>query len=141
MSQVTCLNNQKGSDIESRGVYNPQGVTVLNAAFIILSTFVGVGVLGLPFAFYQMGPIYAMAIVTILALTKIVTVQLYLDAMDMIPSKPRTLVAIGHDLFGNTAMYLIAGIVAFNYLSLNMCYLIVLGKTLASWNIDVFGIQ
>lgn len=61
--------------------------------------------------------------------------------MDMIPSKPRTLVAIGHDLFGNTAMYLIAGIVAFNYLSLNMCYLIVLGKTLASWNIDVFGIQ
>lgn len=81
-----------------------------------------------------------MVFVTMLALTKVVTVQLYLDAMEMIPSRPRTLVSIGHDLFGKGAMYFIAGVIAFNYLGLNMCYLIVLGKTLASWTTDVFGV-
>ena len=61
--------------------------------------------------------------------------------MDMMPSKPRTIIVMGQDLFGNYAMYLIAGIVALNYICLNMCYLIVLGETLASWHVDVFGLS
>ena len=74
----------------------------------------------------------------IYVIIKVLTVQLYLDCMEIIPSKPRTLVGIGVYLYGRKAMYVISLMIVLNQIALNMCYLIVLGKTLASWSIDVF---
>ena len=64
---------------------------------------------------------------------KVVTVQQYLDCMLLLPKKPTTLIGIGYNLYGSKAVYLISVMIILNAIGLTMCYLIVLGSTLASW--------
>ena len=119
-------------------IINPKGLNFLNGAFVLLSVFVGCGVLSLPYAYYQIGIGTSILICIFQVLLKGFTVGLYLDSMRIIPSKPTTLIGIGMYVCGRFALFAITLMITINQISLNMVYLIVLGNTLSSLCIDVF---
>ena len=59
--------------------------------------------------------------------------------MSIIPAQPQTMIGIGVHLYGRKVMYVITLMIFVNQISLNICYLIVLGKTLVSFSNDIFG--
>ena len=81
-----------------------------------------------------------MLIIVITSL-KTITVQLYIDSMDLIPSKPKTMGGIGQELFGKGGLLFVTSISSFNFIAFTICYLIVLGKIMASWCVDVFALN
>lgn len=93
----------------------------------LVSTIVGGGIVGLPFAFYNMGLATGIAFLIFMAFQTVYTTVLYTGAMDIIPGKPESLFEIGFTLFGRRSIFFICGIIMFNSVGLMLMYLILFG--------------
>jgi amino acid permease len=67
--------------------------------FTVVSTIVGGGIVGLPYAIQQMGLYCSSIIMVIFALHQLNTSWLYISSKDLIEGKPESIYEIGYMLF------------------------------------------
>ena len=112
-------------------------LSTIGAALTLISTIVGGGIVGLPFAFYNLGLQYGLLFLLFMALQTVYSTKLYCGAKDLIPGKPESLFEIGFVLFGRGSIFLICGIIMFNSVGLMLVYLILFGGNFATLMINV----
>ena len=98
----------------------------------IISTIVGGGIVGLPYAFYYTGLALGISFILVMALQTVCSVELYLAAKDFLPGKPESLFEIGYIIFKRNSIFLICSIIILNSFGLMLVYFIVFGDTLSS---------
>ena len=106
------------------------------AALAIVSTIVGGGIVGIPYAFYYTGLGLGIALIVFMGLQTVSSVKIYLEAKDILPGKPQSLFEIGYMLYKRNSIFIISAIIIFNSFGLMMVYFIVFGDTLRSVAMD-----
>lgn len=106
-------------------------------SFALISTIIGGGIVGLPFAFQTMGFWAAAAILIFAAFQELNSTQLYLGSKDLIPGKPESLYEIGFMLYKRASIFFISAIIAINGFGLCMVYFITFGEIVESIFLDM----
>ena len=107
-------------------------LTKVAAALTLISTIVGGGIVGLPFAFYYTGLFIGVTLIVLMAIQTVFSVRLYLAAKDFLPGNPESLFEIGYILFKRSSIFYICIIIILNSSGLMLIYFIVFGDTLSS---------
>jgi amino acid permease len=107
-------------------------LTKIGAALALISTIVGGGIVGLPFAFYYTGLGLGVLLLVLMAIQTVYSVKLYLAAKDFLPGLPESLFEIGFILYKRSSIFYICAIIIVNSFGLMMIYFIVFGDTLSS---------
>ena len=107
----------------------------------IVSTVVGGGIVGLPYAFIELGLWLSLACMILVVLQTLNSNWLYLKAKDLIPSKPESLYELGYILLGRPSIFFISGCLTLNSFGLLMVYFIIFADTMSSICKDVFKIS
>ena len=105
-------------------------LTTFGAVLTVVSTMVGGGIVGIPYAFLQMGLIISLALMIFTVLITINQTWLYLQVKDLIPGKPESLYEMGYMLMKRKSIFLISIILNVNSLGLVMVYFIVYSSTI-----------
>jgi amino acid permease len=108
------------------------GLSLAGAALAVISTIVGGGIVGLPFAFYNSGLPAGLVILLLMCLQTVASTRIYLACKDLLPGQPETLFEIGYVLFKRSSIFMISMVLIFNSFGLIMVYFIVFGDTLSS---------
>ena len=103
----------------------------------MISTIVGGGIVGLPFAFYYTGLFIGVTLVVLMAIQTVFSVRLYLAAKDLLPGAPESLFEIGFILFKRSSIFYVSTIIIANSSGLMLIYFIVFGDTLSSLVINL----
>ena len=104
----------------------------MGAALTIISTTIGGGIVGLPYAFYYTGLGLGTAMIIFMAVQTVCSVELFLAAKDFLPGKPESLFEIGYILFKRSSIFFICAIIILNSFGLMLIYFIVFGDALGS---------
>lgn len=107
-------------------------LTKIGAALALVSTVVGGGIVGLPFAFYYTGIGAGLLLLFLMGIQTVYSVKLYLAAKDFLPGSPESLFEIGYILFKRNSIFYICTIIILNSFGLMLIYFIVFGDTLSS---------
>ena len=116
-------------------------LTMFGGTLTILSTIVGGGIVGLPYAFLELGVAVALVLVIVFSIITINTSWIYLKAKDLIPGKPESMYEMGYMLVGRSSIFALSVILVLNSLGLCMGYFIIFSNTLASFIKDAAGID
>jgi len=116
-------------------------LTMFGGTLTILSTIVGGGIVGLPYAFLELGLWVSLFLITAMSLITINTSWIYLKAKDLIPGKPESMYEIGYMLVGRSSIFMLSVILVLNSLGLCMGYFIIFSNTFASFVKDVADID
>ena len=108
-----------------------EGLTVFSGMLAVVSTVIGGGIVGIPFAFLNFGIPLATVVCILIIVATNETIRLYLAAKDRIPDMPESLYEIGYMLFGRAAIIFIAATLAVTSLGVCMIYFITFGDTTA----------
>ena len=131
--------SMKGDEKDLPG--DSHALTTFGAVLTVVSTMVGGGIVGLPYAFLQMGLWISLALMMFTVLITINQTWLYLQVKDLIPGKPESLYEMGYMLLKRKSIFLISGILNVNSLGLVMVYFIVYSNTIQSVVTDLSGLQ
>ena len=101
---------------------------------------VGGGIVGLPYAFLELGIVMSCVLMFIVALLTINSTWLYLKAKDLVMGKPESLYELGYVILGRQSIFMISSILVLNAFGLVMVYFIVFSDTMASVIGDLFSI-
>jgi amino acid permease len=108
------------------------GLSTFGAALTIVSTIVGGGIVGLPFAFYTTGLPTGIVILVLMCLQTVASTKLYLCCKDLLPGQPESLFEMGFVLFKRSSIFVISGVLIFNSFGLMLLYFIIFGDTMSS---------
>lgn len=97
-----------------------------------MSTIIGGGIVGIPYAFYYLSLEVGLTVVAAMAFQTVLSVKIYLEAKDLIPGSPESLFEIGFILFKRRSIFFVCFIIIFNSLGLMLIYFIVFGDTMSS---------
>jgi len=87
-----------------------EGLTVFTGILAMISTCVGGGIVGLPYAMYHFGiPVALVMNLGTMAITNF-SAYIYLKTKDLIPDKPDSLFEIGYMCMGRKSIFMIATI-------------------------------
>jgi len=108
-----------------------EGLSANSAALAIVSTIIGGGIVGLPYAMLLLG--FVVGIFTNLVFCFITAMSglIFLKLRENIPGKPNSLFEIGYMLQGRKSIFLVAGTQIFFSFGLMIIYFIVFGDTAA----------
>jgi amino acid permease len=106
----------------------------------IISTIVGGGIVGLPYAFLELGLWLSLICMFLVAIQTLNSIWIYLKAKDLIPTKPESLYELGFILLGRKSIFFISGCLALNSFGLLMVYFIVFSETMMTICQDVGNI-
>ena len=129
MSKFASMRNTRLSKRFSM-IAGEEGLTLFSGILALISTCVGGGIVGLPFAFLYLGIPTAIILNILVIIATCYTVSLYLGIKDAVPDKPESLYEIGYMLIGRNSIFVIATIMIINSLGLCMIYFITFGDTL-----------
>ena len=99
----------------------------------VISTMVGGGIVGVPYAFYQFGIIPATVFMLIMGILTVNSSWLYMKAMMLVPGKPESIFEIGYILFKRNSIFAFSGVLFANSFGICMVYFIIFGSTLGSF--------
>lgn len=111
------------------------------AAFTVISTIVGGGIVSLPNGFYYNGIVIGLALVILMALQTTYSARLYMLARELLPGSPESMYEIGYILFKRNSIFFISAILIFNSFGLMLIYFIVFGDTMASLVLNLSGLS
>ena len=116
-----------------------EGLTTVGGALAVVSTIIGGGIVGLPFAIYLLGLAFGFSLnITVVYMTYLSGV-LYLKTRELIPGTPNSLFEIGYILKGKASIYGVAIVMLMNSMGLILIYLIVFSTTAAQLVGGYFG--
>lgn len=107
-----------------------EGLTLFSGILALISTVVGGGIVGVPYAFINLGIPTAIVLNILVVIATIYTVSLYLGIKDAVPGQPESLYEIGYMLIGRKSIFIIGGILFVNSLGACMIYFITFGDTM-----------
>ena len=107
-----------------------EGLTLFSGILALISTCVGGGIVGLPYAFLYLGIPTAIVLNVLVIIATSYTVSLYLGIKDAVPDKPTSLYELGYMLNGRASIFIIAITMIINSLGLCMIYFITFGDTM-----------
>jgi amino acid permease len=113
-----------------RSFRDAEGLTTWSGALALISTIIGGGIVGLPFAFYYLGIPLALAFNVLAVLMTRESGRLYLAMHALVPDRPDSLYEIGYMLSGRSTIFVNAIICVVNSIGLMMIYFIVFSETM-----------
>jgi amino acid permease len=109
-----------------------KGLSTFEAALALLSTIVGGGIVGIPYAIYHCGIPLGIFLNISLVLTTYYSFVLYLGAKNQIPVQVESLYEIGFVAVGRSSIFFISVIQLISSFGLMLIYFITFGDTFAS---------
>ena len=97
----------------------------------IVSTIIGGGIVGLPFAINTLGLVLGVSLNLLVCYITFVSGSLYLALRNIVPGRPNSLYEIGYMVHGRNAIFYVAIVSVVNSFGLMMIYFIVFSTTAA----------
>jgi len=113
-------------------------MNVSEASLSAISTIIGGGIVGLPFAFYNLGFIVGLIVEIFFSYLTRLSCEVYLAAKDLIPGRLDSLYEIGYMVTGRSSIFLISLIISINSFGLMMIYFNIFAKISQSVAISIF---
>jgi amino acid permease len=107
----------------------------------LISTNVGGGIVGVPFAFLHLGVPLGIALTALAAFQTQISCKLYLQTRSMIPGKLESYYELGFMLYGRLSIYYISAVIAIQAFGLMMVYFIVFADISRSIVVQVFKLS
>lgn len=98
------------------------------ATLSLLSTVIGGGIVGLPFAFYQLGIPLGIFSCILIATLNYLSAKVYFKTRELIPGKPESFYEMGYMLSGRISIYIVSFIIFFLCFGLSIIYFVLFGK-------------
>jgi amino acid permease len=102
-----------------------EGLSRIGGALVMVSTIIGGGIVGLPFAMYLLGLVGGIALNLGVAYVTFISGTIYLSQRNLIPGTPNSLYEIGYVLQGRKSIFFVASILFVTSVGLMMIYFIV----------------
>mmetsp|Transcript_20492 Transcript_20492/g.15117 ORF Transcript_20492/g.15117 Transcript_20492/m.15117 type:complete len:122 (-) Transcript_20492:1096-1461(-) len=110
---------------------HPGGLSLFAATLTFLSTIVGGGIVGIPYAFYYCGILFGTVLNFIVMFLTVASIWLYCLAKDLTDNR-QSYEEIGYLAWGKASIYLINFMFFFNAFGLTMVYFIVFSSVAAN---------
>lgn len=117
-----------------------EGLTAFGGGLAVLSTILGGGIVGLPFAIFMLGLPLGIALNVVVVYLSYESGMMYMALRNILPNKPDSLYEIGFELLGRRAIFLNAFVNFVMSTGLMLIYLIVISATLAQATGNFFGL-
>lgn len=113
-------------------------MSVVDATLSLISTIIGGGIVGLPYAFYYLGIPFGIFTLILVGFLTHRSCLMYLRTKDILPGNQESLYEVGFMILGVKSIYAIAGIISCASVGLIMIYLIVFGEIVGTVVADIF---
>lgn len=108
-----------------------KGLTAVGGGLAIVSTIIGGGIVGLPYALFLLGLVLGFLLNFGACYVTYLSGFLYLALRDIVPRKPNSMYEIGYILQGRSAIFLVSIVTFVVSAGLMLIYFIVFGQTCA----------
>ena len=138
--------DQTLNSTQSRILNHPK-LTVFQTSLALIATNIGAGIVGIPYAFYNLGLPLGTLTITLVAAVAWLAVLLMLKAKDLSPRHYESLYELGYLLMGRSGIFAICTVVVMQCMGVLMVYFIIFGDTLSevftqmATGPDISGIQ
>ena len=128
--------SQIARDYEGKKV---EKMNLCEMALALVATYIGVGLLAMPFVIYSMGLVLGLITIFSVSLFTLMSFWLMLKTKDLTPLKPESMYEIAYVLFGRAAVFIVClFIVLRNFGAIVLNYMII-GETWNTLMTEAFG--
>ena len=125
------LENLDHSFSTQSNILNHPKLTVFQTSLALIATNIGAGIVGIPYAFYNLGLTLGVLTISLTAFVAWMAVVLMLKAKDLSPRHYESLYELGYLLMGRTAIFAICGVILMQAMGVLMVYFIIFGDTMS----------
>lgn len=110
---------------------NHPKLTVFQTSLALIATNIGAGIVGIPYAFYNLGLTLGILTIVLTASVAWLAVLLMLKAKDLSPRHYESLYELGYLLMGRSAIFAICTVILMQAMGVLMVYFIIFGDTMS----------